>query len=273
MQALPLTPNGKLDRKGLPLPDAAAFVARDYEAPEGETEQRLARIWAELLQLERVGPRDNFFELGGDSLAALRLMARVRRVFGVQIGLAALFRRPHYGSWRGACQRRKSSRSPGSSSNSSRWARGRRSSRSTMECCITSCRKRSVRIGDSRRSAVRSHQSETVALPQPGAGRSRLCQPYPRGAAARPLYPHGPLYRWSHRLRSRAPVAAGRRACPAGDNGRHLVAQLYVRVPFPHAVLSTCAADSIFTGTPWPVFARCNSMSSWQRRGSRSGTD
>ncbi len=94
MQALPLTPNGKLDRKGLPLPDAAAFVARDYEAPEGETEQRLARIWAELLQLERVGPRDNFFELGGDSLAALRLMARVRSVFGVQIGLAALFPAP-----------------------------------------------------------------------------------------------------------------------------------------------------------------------------------
>jgi amino acid adenylation domain-containing protein len=94
MQALPLTPNGKLDRKGLPLPDAAAFMARDYEAPEGETEQRLARIWAELLQVERVGPEHNFFELGGHSLTALRLVARVGRVFGVQIGVAALFAAP-----------------------------------------------------------------------------------------------------------------------------------------------------------------------------------
>ena len=94
LEALPLTPNGKLDRKGLPLPDAAAYVARGYEAPEGETEQRLARIWAELLQLERVGREDNFFELGGHSLAALRLMARVGRVFGVQIGVAALFAAP-----------------------------------------------------------------------------------------------------------------------------------------------------------------------------------
>ena len=68
LKALPLTPNGKLDRKGLPLPDAAAYVARGYEAPQGETEQRLARLWAELLQLERVGREDNFFELGGHSL-------------------------------------------------------------------------------------------------------------------------------------------------------------------------------------------------------------
>ncbi len=94
MQALPLTPNGKLDRMGLPLPDAAAFIAPDYEALEGETEQRLARIWAELLEVERVGPGDNFFELGGHSLTAMRLVARVGSVFGVQIGVAAVFEAP-----------------------------------------------------------------------------------------------------------------------------------------------------------------------------------
>jgi amino acid adenylation domain-containing protein len=94
LEALPLTRHGKLDRNGLPLPDAAAYMVRGYEAPEGETEQRLARIWADLLQLERVGREDNFFELGGHSLAALRLMARVGGVFGVQIGVAALFAAP-----------------------------------------------------------------------------------------------------------------------------------------------------------------------------------
>ncbi len=94
LEALPLTPNGKLDRKGLPLPDAVAFGTRGYEIPEGKTEQRLARIWAELLQLERVGREDNFFDLGGHSLTALRLIARVGSVFGVQIGVAALFAAP-----------------------------------------------------------------------------------------------------------------------------------------------------------------------------------
>jgi acyl carrier protein len=124
-------------------------MARGYEAPEGETEQRLARIWAELLQVEPVGPEDNFFELGGHSLTALRLMARVGSVFGVQIGVAALFAAP---TLRQLARRVSESEKPPEP-----WkliqlqplARRRRSSRSTMECRITSCRKRSVRIGDS----------------------------------------------------------------------------------------------------------------------------
>jgi amino acid adenylation domain-containing protein len=94
LEAFPLTSNGKLDRRALPLPGVAAYVARGYEAPEGEIEPRLARIWAELLQLERVGREDNFFELGGHSLAALRLIARVASTFGVRIGVAALFAAP-----------------------------------------------------------------------------------------------------------------------------------------------------------------------------------
>ncbi|HEY1724559.1 MAG TPA: amino acid adenylation domain-containing protein [Steroidobacteraceae bacterium] len=94
LEAMPLTPNGKLDRKALPLPDAADCVTRDYEAPQGDTELRLARLWAELLQLERVGREDNFFELGGHSLTAMRLMARIDAVFGVHIGVATLFAEP-----------------------------------------------------------------------------------------------------------------------------------------------------------------------------------
>jgi thioesterase domain-containing protein len=94
LAALPLTPNGKLDRRGLPLPDASAYAARGYEAPQGNTEQRLARLWAELLQLEQVGREDNFFELGGHSLTAVRLMARIGTVFGLQPGVATLFAAP-----------------------------------------------------------------------------------------------------------------------------------------------------------------------------------
>jgi amino acid adenylation domain-containing protein len=94
LDALPLTPNGKLDRKALPAPDGAAYAARGYEAPAGEVETRLARIWAELLKLDRVGRHDNFFELGGHSLVALRMIARVRSTFDVQIGVAAIFVAP-----------------------------------------------------------------------------------------------------------------------------------------------------------------------------------
>ena len=94
LDALPLTPNGKLDRKALPAPEGGAFASRGYEAPRGEAEETLARLWAELLKVERVGRHDNFFELGGHSLLAVKLISRLRRALGIEIPLAALFAHP-----------------------------------------------------------------------------------------------------------------------------------------------------------------------------------
>ena len=95
LDALPLTANGKLDRQALPAPDSSAFAARGYEPPVGETEERLALIWAEVLKLERVGRRDNFFELGGHSLLAIRLLFENRRaIFNTNLPLASVFRPP-----------------------------------------------------------------------------------------------------------------------------------------------------------------------------------
>ncbi len=93
LQALPLSPNGKLDRKALPVPGADAGLARPYLAPEGETETLLARLWAELLGIERVGRHDNFFELGGHSLLAVSLIARLRQE-GLEADVRALFEHP-----------------------------------------------------------------------------------------------------------------------------------------------------------------------------------
>jgi arthrofactin-type cyclic lipopeptide synthetase C len=91
LDALPLTANGKVDRKALPKPDLAALFTRDYAAPQGETETTLAQIWAEVLQVERVGRHDHFFELGGHSLLAMRMVAQVRQRLGLELALADLF--------------------------------------------------------------------------------------------------------------------------------------------------------------------------------------
>jgi amino acid adenylation domain-containing protein len=92
LDVLPLTPSGKLDRKALPAPDGTSYVTRGYEAPVGEVETTLARIWEKVLKLERVGRHDNFFELGGHSLSAIQLVAALQRHFNAQI--SDIFRCP-----------------------------------------------------------------------------------------------------------------------------------------------------------------------------------
>lgn len=75
LDQLPLSPNGKVDRRALPLP---AQTQRVWEAPQGDIEPMLARVWQEVLGVERVGRDDNFFELGGDSILSLLIVERVR---------------------------------------------------------------------------------------------------------------------------------------------------------------------------------------------------
>ncbi|WP_207284216.1 phosphopantetheine-binding protein, partial [Pseudomonas sp. FW300-N2F2] len=93
LDALPLTRNGKLDRRALPVPDSDAYSGRGYEAPQGEVETALARIWSELLKVEQVGRYDNFFELGGHSLMAVSLIERMRQV-GLSADVRVLFSQP-----------------------------------------------------------------------------------------------------------------------------------------------------------------------------------
>ncbi|MFE7335043.1 non-ribosomal peptide synthetase/MFS transporter [Streptomyces griseus] len=78
LDALPLTPNGKLDRRALPAPQARR-TGGAMAAPETATQQVLAEIWAEILNLPEVGVDDDFFDLGGHSLLATQVIARARR--------------------------------------------------------------------------------------------------------------------------------------------------------------------------------------------------
>ncbi|WP_234431374.1 condensation domain-containing protein, partial [Streptomyces sp. NRRL F-5053] len=75
----PLTANGKVDRRALPEPRVTTAPSGGGRAPRNGTEEAVARVWAEVLGVERVGIDDNFFELGGDSILSIQVVSRLRR--------------------------------------------------------------------------------------------------------------------------------------------------------------------------------------------------
>ncbi|WP_370642989.1 amino acid adenylation domain-containing protein [Mycetohabitans sp. B4] len=91
LDALPLTPNGKLDQRALPEPDLTPV---QYRIPRTPHEQTLAELFAEVLNLPRVGIDDSFFDLGGHSLLAMRLIDRIRKTLKVDPSIRMLFEAP-----------------------------------------------------------------------------------------------------------------------------------------------------------------------------------
>jgi amino acid adenylation domain-containing protein/thioester reductase-like protein len=95
LDALPRNAGGKIDRARLADgPDAVAVPAEAAAAPRNADEARVCALFAESLELERVGPHDDFFALGGDSLVAVRFLGLFGRAFGVELPLRDLFEGP-----------------------------------------------------------------------------------------------------------------------------------------------------------------------------------
>jgi amino acid adenylation domain-containing protein len=95
LQRMPLLPSGKIDRIALPSPSPRS-LAKHRTIVRGRTaiEKGLISMWQEVLELDDVSMDDNFFDLGGHSLGGLRVLARVRRDFHVDVPLRALFEGP-----------------------------------------------------------------------------------------------------------------------------------------------------------------------------------
>ncbi|MEU2681449.1 amino acid adenylation domain-containing protein [Streptomyces sp. NPDC007107] len=92
LDAFPLSPNGKLDRRALPAPVFGGGAGA--RRPSDAREEALTRLFAQVLDVGRVGPDDAFFDLGGTSLLAVRLVARVREEFGAELTIGSLFESP-----------------------------------------------------------------------------------------------------------------------------------------------------------------------------------
>jgi amino acid adenylation domain-containing protein len=95
LDALPLLPNGKLNRKAFPTRRGMRHDDGAYVAPRSALEQALATLWAEVLEVNRVGIRDDFFtDLGGHSLLATQLISRIREALHTDVPLKEIFTSP-----------------------------------------------------------------------------------------------------------------------------------------------------------------------------------
>jgi surfactin family lipopeptide synthetase A len=93
LEAIPITPNGKIDYRRLPAPDiSSSQLEKNFVPPSNPTQENLAKIWSQILGVERVGIHDNFFELGGHSLLSVRLLSEIEKTFNYQIPLSSLFK-------------------------------------------------------------------------------------------------------------------------------------------------------------------------------------
>jgi amino acid adenylation domain-containing protein len=102
---LPLTPNGKVNRRALPAPGASRPELETlYLAPRSDAQRAIARIWRDVLRIEKVGLHDNFFELGGHSLLMTQVIIRVREAFQIELPMRRCFESPTVAGLAGALE-------------------------------------------------------------------------------------------------------------------------------------------------------------------------
>lgn len=78
-----------------PVPAKPERDAADgYVPPRGDLEEKIARVWSEVLGVDRVGMADDFFDLGGNSLVAVQLISMLRKEAGVRLPMRSLFEQP-----------------------------------------------------------------------------------------------------------------------------------------------------------------------------------
>lgn len=86
-----VTAEALVENEEVAEPAATPLAQDDYVAPRTDLEAEIARQWAEVLGVERIGVHDDFFALGGNSLVAIQLIAQVRKTTGARLAMKTLF--------------------------------------------------------------------------------------------------------------------------------------------------------------------------------------
>jgi amino acid adenylation domain-containing protein len=94
LEKMPLTPNGKIDRQRLSESEEVIASQSEFVPPSTEVERKLAVIWQEVLEVEKVGINDDFIGLGGHSLLVISIISKIHREFNVELKLNDVFNNP-----------------------------------------------------------------------------------------------------------------------------------------------------------------------------------
>jgi amino acid adenylation domain-containing protein len=106
LAGLPLTPHGKIDYRNLPAPvENEIEETTGADLPRTEIDRTLCAIWQSVMNLQRVGVNSNFFDIGGSSLLAIKVMARVRDIFHVDLPVRVLFESLTIANFAGAIEK------------------------------------------------------------------------------------------------------------------------------------------------------------------------
>ena len=95
VEEIPLTRHGKVDLKALPeIGPGNIKLETAYAAPVSDIEITIARIWQDVLNVEKVGIDDNFFDLGGNSLDIIKVNSRLKELYDRDLRVVSMFKYP-----------------------------------------------------------------------------------------------------------------------------------------------------------------------------------
>ena len=92
LEKFPLSSHGKVDRAKLPLPFYNNCCETD-EPLQTVTEQKLAHLWSDILEVDVSNRNSNFFELGGNSFTAVHLITSINETFGTDVAVTILLQK------------------------------------------------------------------------------------------------------------------------------------------------------------------------------------
>ncbi|GLF88084.1 hypothetical protein R51_31290 [Bacillus safensis] len=95
VQEIPKKQDGSIDLEALKLNHDKNGQSLEKQLPETKTEQVLAAIWEDILEVDRVYKEDQFFDLGGHSLKATQTISRINHEFSIKAPLKILFESKH----------------------------------------------------------------------------------------------------------------------------------------------------------------------------------